>query len=469
MGNFLAYCSISGLTMLFMYLAYKIFMARENQHGFNRVMLLLIYLVSFSAYPLYNFINKLSLIPNTTVALNVIEIENLTINPTPQPIWTTILIWTFLAGMLVVTGLTIITWIRIVYVIHFGQKIKKEGYTLVVIDNDKIASFSWMRYVVINRNDLDKNISAITTHELKHVLSFHWIDLLIAQIICVINWFNPAAWLMRDELMLVHEYQADISVLESGHNPQDYQILLVKKAVGTRFPSLANSINHSKLKKRITMMYKSKSSARRKMKAIALVPMVALALGLASEPTVKAAVYTISNSEVSLDEGNEKSQQSPQLKIVSLNNSGIETTIVIESKDFVSISVSGASLYNKGNVYNAKSLNTNMENGIASITAVFPFSGDYENTSIILNINGEDVNLDLAKFLKNAQSQSISVSKESGIVVTSVESYPKSIENYNIYLDGKEISKADMNALNPEDIASVTIVKNTIIITSKKQ
>lgn len=85
--------------------------------------------------------------------------------------------------------------------------------------------------------------------QLKHVRSRHWIDLLIAQAVCVVNWFNPAAWLMRDELMLVHEYQADMAVIDHGHDPQEYQMLLIKKAVGSRFPSLANSLNHSKLKK----------------------------------------------------------------------------------------------------------------------------------------------------------------------------------------------------------------------------
>ena len=123
---------------------------------------------------------------------------------------------------------------------------------------------------------------------------------MLAQIVCIVNWFNPVAWLMRDELMLVHEYQADMAVIDGGHNPENYQILLIKKAVGARFTSLANSLNHSKLKKRITMMYKEKSGVGSHWKALALVPMFAFALGVVSIPAVRATVSTIRNSDITM-------------------------------------------------------------------------------------------------------------------------------------------------------------------------
>ena len=63
-------------------------------------------------------------------------------------------------------------------------------------------------------------------------------DLLIAQTVCIVNWFNPAAWLMRDELMLLHEYQADMAVIDRGLDRHGYQMLLIRKAAGARFPSL---------------------------------------------------------------------------------------------------------------------------------------------------------------------------------------------------------------------------------------
>lgn len=73
----------------------------------------------------------------------------------------------------------------------------------------------------------------------------------------VLHWFNPAVWLLKQELQNVHEYEADESVIAHGVDAKHYQLLLIKKAVGAqRFTSMANSFDHSKLKKRITMMLK---------------------------------------------------------------------------------------------------------------------------------------------------------------------------------------------------------------------
>ncbi|MCH5229235.1 MAG: M56 family metallopeptidase [Muribaculaceae bacterium] len=468
MGKLLAYLLVSGLIMFAMYLIYKLFLAIDNHHGFNRCILLIIYLVSFSSYPLYNFFYTHAIkTPIENPYFNTGNI-NLPLEPIDQPLWGTILIWIFLIGAFTVTLKTIITWIRIIRVVLSGEKLKRDNFTLVVIDSDKIAPFSWLHFIVINRNDF--NNSAIITHELKHVRALHWIDLLFAQIVCILNWFNPGAWLMRDELMLVHEYQADMAVIENGHDPQEYQILLVKKAVGSRFPSLANSINHSKLKKRVTMMYKSKSRSRSKLKALALMPMVVLALELVSIPAVKAAVLTVSDSEVSLDKSSEKSPVTGKFRITSLNNSGMETTVVLTGEDLGNnLSVSGGTLTNNGQNYSAKSLNTNMTNGRAVITSVFPFSGNYENASVVFNINGQEVKLNLDDFRRNSQTSSISISPSNGIEISNGNTTLSTVGEMEIYLDGEKISEKEMKELNPETIASMSIdkQKNTIYITSK--
>ncbi|MCH5235224.1 MAG: hypothetical protein J1E16_08000, partial [Muribaculaceae bacterium] len=229
-------------------------------------------------------------------------------------------------------------------------------------------------------------------------------------------------------------------------------------------------INHSKLKKRITMMYKSKSSAGSKLKALALVPVVALALGVTNMPSVKAAVSTISNSKVSLDKSSEKTAVSGNFKIASLNNSGIETTVVVTGEDLgSSLSVSDVTFINKENHYSAKSLNTTMTNGQATITAVFPFSDKYENASIALNINGQVVKLNLDDFRRNSQTNSISISPSNGIVISQGNAVMSTVGSTEIYLDGKKINEQDLKALNPETIASMSIDKqnNTIKITSK--
>lgn len=452
MGELLSYSTTCGLFMLALYLAYRLFLARDNQHVFNRSVLLCIYLVSFTSIPLYHTIENL--IPqhsSQAFILEGLEFSEAFATQAHAPIWGSVLIWIYLSGMLIVTAKTIITWIKLIKVIRSGKHIKHEGYTLVITDNDSISPFSWIHFVVINRKDYDSNRSAIVTHELKHIAAHHWIDLLAAQIVCIVNWFNPASWLMRDELMLVHEYQADMAVIESGHNSQDYQLLLIEKAVGSRFPSLANSLNHSKLKKRITMMYKEKSSAGRKFRALALVPMLALAIGIASVPAVRAALVTIGNSAISVDKGKENPAANKitvqRFKITNLNSDG-------------------------NNTYNATSLKCDMTDGVATITAIFPFSGLYSDPTMTLMVNGKEVPFELKNLAGDIQSISVKNKPDNAssgpiIIKGTSSSLPKDMA---IYLDGKKISEAELKALGSDKIASISIDKNgkAISITSKE-
>ena len=101
--------------------------------------------------------------------------------------------------------------------------------------------------------------------------------------------------MLRADLQELHEYEADDAVLRSGANLKDYQYLLIKKAVGKSGYSVANSFNHSILKNRITMMSKSRSPLARGWRALWLLPLVCLGLGLQAQT-----IY------VPTDKGNEK-------------------------------------------------------------------------------------------------------------------------------------------------------------------
>ena len=473
MGALLSYSIISGTVMLAMYLAYRLFLTRDNQHGFNRGVLLMIYAVSLAAVPAATFFESIGRETAQAVAVGGFEVVGAGATPVSTPMWGTILIWIFMAGMAAVAARTAATWIRLISVIRSGRKVEREGYTLVVTDDERFAPFSWLRYVVISRKDFDNACAAITTHELKHVASRHWIDLLVAQGVCIINWFNPAAWLMRDELMLVHEYQADMAVIDSGLDPQEYQMLLIKKAVGARFPSLANSLNHSKLKKRITMMYKEKSGAGRKFKALALVPMLALALGATGTPAVRAAVSAISSCGVSSGKGSENPPQDKVsvkvFKVTDFNNYGNETTITIKGEGLGdNLTVSGGTFTTDGKTYRAKSLQCNMTNGVAEIIAKFPFTSVYDKPSMTLTVDGEEVPFDLEKFFDNAQSviaggnaATQAASSVPVVINGDLSSLP---EGMQLYINGEKVSETDLKSLSNDKIASVSVDRQNNVI-----
>lgn len=527
MGEFLSYLIISGLFMLVLYLTYRLFLARDNQHGFNRGVLLGIYFVSFLTLPAITVCQKLTAESihqeprGVYFFANPVEVEMVDVS---KPIWGTILIWLFIAGAAVVLARTLLTWLRLIMVIRSGEKVGREGYTLVVTDDERFAPFSWMHYVVVSRKDFDNNYNAIATHELKHIAAHHWRDLLLAQIVCIINWFNPAAWLMRDELMLVHEYQADMAVIEHGNDPREYQMLLIKKAVGARFPSLANSPNHSKLKKRITMMYKEKSGAGRKLKALALVPMLALAVGLSSVPAIDAAVSTISDSGMSLrpsgegysgvidaviehavteaepsdatspadavspadeadpdvvvdsgavtaDKDSKSSatdkEKALEFSLATLITSPDKTEIVCRTTvPDGKIKVSGATLKSDGKTYQTKNLKCDMTGNNAVITATFPAVSNLVNPIMVLTVNGAEYALSINAFSSTVKTVVVS---DDGSAVYSAGSIPsKASSKTTVFKKRSQSSqstmpngaKASTLVLNGDDASSSVVVSS---------
>ncbi|MCM1355210.1 MAG: M56 family metallopeptidase [Staphylococcus sp.] len=289
MGSLFSFSLYSSIILSLLYLSYKWMMAGENQHTFNRVALWSIYAVALLALPVAEAAGDLLNVPAPVPAIGEIELgadefDDMIVNYSGQipvettPIYLKVLLWVYVGGILLTLFQTLWIAMKLRRIISRGEVIEHGRFRIIVIDDNGIAPFSWLRYVVMSRSDWEENGEMILTHELQHLRLRHWFDLFFAQIVGILQWYNPAAWLMREELKAVHEYQADRAVINSGVGMRDYQMLLIKKAVGARFPSLANSLNHSKLKKRITMMYNSKNSTSRRLRGLALVP--ALAIGL---------------------------------------------------------------------------------------------------------------------------------------------------------------------------------------------
>lgn len=197
----------------------------------------------------------------------------------------------FILMIVYFAGLTIniIILFRSVYLmlklIRQGDKMRYGEYILVLVQKD-ITPFSWGKYIVLSAADFKNYPDEIITHEAAHVRYWHSLDLVYFELLLLFQWFNPAIWLLKRELKDIHEYQADMSVLQSGINATKYQLLLVKKAVGASSYTLANSFNHSKIKKRITMMLKEKSNKWARLKLLLLLPLGTLTVFAFARPDV---------------------------------------------------------------------------------------------------------------------------------------------------------------------------------------
>ena len=132
-------------------------------------------------------------------------------------------------------------------------------YVMLHIAEHDLPSFSFMNHVVISRSDYDGH-PEILTHECAHAGHHHSADMLFMSLVCAFQWFNPLVWMMRSELRMMHEYEADEAVLKQGVDATQYQLLLVRKAVGDSRFLIANSFGHSKLKNRIAMIRKVKTT-----------------------------------------------------------------------------------------------------------------------------------------------------------------------------------------------------------------
>ena len=287
MGAFLAYTVYSGIFLLAGYLLYKWMMASEKQSSLNRGVLTGIYVLSFVAWPLANM--RFGAEPSA-VALEIGELELVSVGEPSVPLWPRVALVIYLAGLVAVSIWTLVVAVRLAVLIRSGRHIHYDGYTLVLASRQDVAPFSWGRYIVMSEADYTSAGELISAHERAHIHYGHCYDLLMAQMVCIVMWYNPAAWLMREELKSVHEYQADGSVISSGVDARQYQMLLIKKAVGIRFQSLANSLNHSKLKQRITMMYKEKNSGLRRLRGLVLGLAPVMALAVVNIPAVASAI-----------------------------------------------------------------------------------------------------------------------------------------------------------------------------------
>ena len=304
MGLFFVYIVKSSVCLAGFYLFYRLLLSKETFHRFNRIALLTLLLLSL-LLPLV----QLTTIEQTEVHQTMLTIEQLLMmadmpvsEVTPAEAVTLsgiqILLMVYLSGVLFFACRHIYSLGRLLMLLRSGEKEKVENGMTLVIHQQKISPFSWMKYIVISKVDLEEDGREILIHEAAHVRNRHSVDLLIADICIFFQWFNPASWLLKQELQNIHEYEADESVIREGVNARQYQLLLIKKAVGTRLYSMANSFNHSKLKKRITMMLKEKSNPWARLKYLYVLPLAAIAVTAFARPEISGKMDEISAVKV---------------------------------------------------------------------------------------------------------------------------------------------------------------------------
>ena len=280
MTNFLIYDAKVAVLIIVFYMFYRLMLSRETFHRVNRVVLLLTAVASFvlplCVITLHKTV-RMEAVP--TVSVGDLQME---VAADAGPVWWQMLLpLIFIIGVVATLGHTLTSILKVWLLIRRSeQHLQPDGTIVCVTGNAEVSPFSWMHYIVMNRSDYEEHNAAILAHERGHIRLRHSWDLLLVDLLTALQWFNPAMWMLRQDLRAIHEYEADGEVLSQGINARQYQYLLISKASGIGGYSIANGISHSTLKNRITMMLHKKSERSSLLKLLALIPIVGLALAL---------------------------------------------------------------------------------------------------------------------------------------------------------------------------------------------
>ncbi len=312
MAKFLIYLFESGLCLTLFYLGYVIFFRKETYFTFNRIYLigamvlsLLMPLVSVSVDSIQSnvlsetivkvgqfrsYYEELILLTDPDYSVSNEDEQNKAFFSGAQTEKELLqnqkkssysLIKTFfyiyLIGFLFFIPRLVVHIFQLAQLIHKNKAIKEKEYTLVLL-SDKVPSFSFMRWIFINKEVLtNSEFEQVLEHEKIHVKQKHTVDLLLAHVIITFQWFNPLTWRIQKSIKSCHEYIADRHMLNKGHKLFDYQSLLLSQLISIRSVELVNNFNLLSIKKRIAMMNKIKSGRIAKMKAIVVLPLLAVA------------------------------------------------------------------------------------------------------------------------------------------------------------------------------------------------
>ncbi len=305
------------------------------------------------------------------------------------------------------------------------------------------ASFSFFSFVFVNPSTHEHEINEIVNHEQEHIRQRHWIDLLLFEILCTIQWFNPIVWIYGRFIRQNHEFLADEYAIRRSSNPAIYRAALLNQMFGGPVISLANSFNYSINKKRFNMMKQITYSPFRKLKLLLVLPLIAGVFYAFATPEYK---FVQANSEEQINQP--QSQTANSTSAAKINQ---EKTVKGKITDEQGKPLKNASIIISG----------------TTIGTVSDASGNFElkmtdESPLVVSYVGFATRIVKPDFSKEM------VISTSPIVVginpdgkTSIVASPDEFINQPLFVvDGKEISKSEMEKINPDQIEAISVLKN---------
>lgn len=299
MGEIYVYSVKVAVCLTAFYLLYKLFLSRDTLHRLNRCALLGMILASLLLPAVHLHTANPTALGVASIGVDALVVEAVAADEaqrTGLSLAQTLSL--YIIGVLALAVREVWSLVGLRMLMRRGRREQTaDGLRLIIVSRD-VSPFSWFGNIIISQKDYEGQPREILLHESAHARLHHSADILLCDVLIIFQWFNPSAWLLKRELQAVHEYEADEAVLKSGVCAADYQLLLIRKAVGERMFSMANNFNQCSIKKRINMMMTRKSSKLSGLKLLLAVPVAACAVAAFANPKVE------SISDEWADEGN---------------------------------------------------------------------------------------------------------------------------------------------------------------------
>ena len=271
------------VALVLLYGFYRLTVSRDTFFGLRRLTLWLIYAVALMVPAL----NLEYWVRDTPTMESMANVYADTFYPVvvvkaqaPSITWMDMLLGIYWAGVAVLSLRLVWQLFSIIRLAVISRKQEVEGITVHLLRGEG-SPFSFFRWVFMYPSTLEgKQLHEVMVHECTHVSGLHSLDTLFSELFSIACWFNPFAWLMKQEVRMNLEYLADESVLSDGNARKSYQYHLLGLAYRQPNEStkIANNFNLLPLKKRIKMMNKRRTSEIGKAKYLLFAPLAGVLL-----------------------------------------------------------------------------------------------------------------------------------------------------------------------------------------------
>ena len=278
-------------TVAVLWLVYRLLFRNSNRLQFNRFFLLTSLLLAL-VMPLLGLLSGLELpqMANLKQSLfNGTLLNEVIITSDGQPMLPEVIVTTgapshfsvwqviggiYLLGVGVMTLLFLFKLARLVALIIRSPKRKMNGFTAVFTGKEQ-GSFSFFRYAFFPNENVDPDIMR---HEMSHIAHHHSWDILFAEVMMILQWFNPFIYLYKKELQSLHEYQADRDVVATGVDKKNYMMLILQQCTAVDFSGMSNNFSLILTKKRIKMITRNEKAKGLWWRLLATLPVLTLLL-----------------------------------------------------------------------------------------------------------------------------------------------------------------------------------------------